>query len=72
MEQVFAVKYIVAAVVYSLVGIVMLSVAFWVFDLLTPGNLWKEVAVEKNMPLAVTLAAMTIAVGMIIAAAIHG
>ena len=72
MEQVFAVKYVVAAVVYSFLGIAILAVSFRIFDALTPGNLWNEVVVEKNMPLAIALASMTIAVGMIIASAIHG
>jgi hypothetical protein len=43
-----------------------------VFDWLTPGDMWKDIVVEKNLPLAITLAAMIIAVGNIIAAAIHG
>jgi hypothetical protein len=34
--------------------------------------MWKDIVVEKNLPLAITLAAMIIAVGNIIAAAIHG
>lgn len=72
MEQVFAVKYIVAAIVYSLLGILILLFSFVIFDKLTPGDLWKEVVVEKNLPLAITLGAMTLAVGQIIASAIHG
>jgi hypothetical protein len=34
--------------------------------------MWKDIVVEKNLPLAICLAAMMIAVGSIIAAAIHG
>jgi hypothetical protein len=34
--------------------------------------MWKDIIIEKNMPLAIALAAMMIAVGNIIAAAIHG
>jgi uncharacterized membrane protein YjfL (UPF0719 family) len=71
-EQVLTAKYVLAAVVYSTLGIVILCVSTKVFDMLTPGDLWKDIVVEKNLPLAITLAAMMIAVGNIIAAAIHG
>jgi putative membrane protein len=72
MEQVLTAKYIVAALVYSLIGIGILCFSTKVFDWLTPGDMWKDIVVEKNLPLAITLAAMIIAVGNIIAAAIHG
>lgn len=72
MEQVLSVKYVVAAIVYSILGIAILCFSTKVFDWLTPGDLWKDIVVEKNLPLAIVLAAVTIAVGNIIAAAIHG
>ena len=72
MEQVLTTKYIVAALVYSLLGILILCFSTKVFDWLTPGDMWKDIVLEKNLPLAITLAAMIIAVGNIIAAAIHG
>ncbi len=71
-EQVLTAKYILAAIVYSSIGIIILCLSTKVFDWLTPGDLWKDIVVEKNLPLAIVLAAMTIAVGNIIAAAIHG
>ena len=72
MEQVFALKYIVAAIVYSMLGIVILIFSIMVFDKFTPGDLWKDIVEEKNLPLAVALGAMMLAVGQIIASAIHG
>ncbi len=74
MEQIQALKFtfILAAIVYSLLGILILCFSTLIFDWLTPGDMWKDIVVEKNLPLAVALAAMMIAVGNIIAAAIHG
>lgn len=72
MNQVLSLHYIGAAVVYSVLGIAILCFSTKVFDWLTPGDMWKDIVVEKNLPLAVVLAAMTLAVGNIIAAAIHG
>lgn len=72
MDQVISLKYMVASVVYSALGIAILSTTFMVFDKITPGDMWKEIVHEKNLPLAITLAAMTLAVGQIVASAIHG
>jgi putative membrane protein len=71
-EQVISLKYIVAAIVYSMLGILILLFSLIIFDKVTPGDMWKEIVTEKNLPLAITVAAMTIAVGTIIASAIHG
>lgn len=72
MEQVLTLKYVVASIVYSLIGITMLIVSCLIFDALTPGKLWDEIIKEKNLPMAVVLGAMVMAVGNIIASAIHG
>lgn len=72
MEQIFALKYIVAAVVYSFLGIVILIIAFALVDKLTPGDLRKEIVEEKNLPLSIAVGSIILAVGQIIASAIHG
>ncbi len=71
MEELINVKYIIGAIVYSVLGLVILSISWIIFDKLTPGNLWHEVVKEKNMALAITVGAMTLAIAQIIAAAIH-
>ncbi len=71
MEDLINVKYLVSAIVYSGLGLLILSISWIVFDKLTPGNLWHEVVEEKNMALAITVGAMTLAIAQIIAAAIH-
>ena len=71
-EQLINFKYIVAALVFSAIGIVVLGISFHLFDRLTPGNLWKEIVEEKNIALALVTAAMTLAMAQIIASAIHG
>lgn len=69
--QLINIKYIVAAIVFSAIGIVVLALSFIIFDKLTPGNLWKEIVEEQNIALAITTAAMTLAIAQIISAAIH-
>lgn len=71
-EQFLSLKYIGAAIVYSSLGIVLLILSSIIFDKVTPGDMWKEIVVEKNMPLAIATGAMILAMGQIIASAIHG
>lgn len=61
-----------SAVGFSILGLVLLALSFVAFDKLTPGNLWKEIVEEHNVALAIAAGAMTLAMGQIIAAAIHG
>lgn len=72
MEQILQLKYIVAAIVYSFLGIGILCVSFAILDKITPGDMWKEIVHEKNLPLAIAVGAMTMGVSQIIASAIHG
>jgi uncharacterized membrane protein YjfL (UPF0719 family) len=65
-------KGIVGAVIFSTIGLLILWISFRIFDKLTPGNLWKEIVEEKNLALAITAGAFTIAMAQIIASAIHG
>lgn len=61
---------LVAAAVFALLGIVLFIAAFFLFDRLTPGLLWKEVIEEHNTALAVLIGAVAIGLSMIISAAI--
>ncbi|NDY93172.1 DUF350 domain-containing protein [Ideonella livida] len=60
------------SVVYAVIGVVVLCVSFVVIDKFTPYELWEEIVEHKNMALAIVVAGMFIAIGQIIAAAIHG
>ncbi|WP_291906950.1 DUF350 domain-containing protein [Chitinophaga sp. CB10] len=64
-------KYMLASAVYALLGVVILVVAFWLVDRLTPENTWKELVQHKNIALAIVVGAFIIAIGMIISSAIH-
>lgn len=67
----FQVIHLVNAIVFALLGIVILAVSFVVVDKLTPYDLWKELVENKNVALAVLLGAMSIGMSMIIAASVH-
>jgi len=61
-----------ASIIYAVIGVVVLWVSFAIIDKLTPYKLWDEIVDKKNLALAVVVGAMFIAIGLIVAAAIHG
>lgn len=60
----------VGTLVYSLLGLVLLLIAFKVFDIFTPYNLHKELAEDQNTALGVMMAGVFVALAIIIAASI--
>ena len=64
-------KYILASIVYSLIGIGILGISFFIFEKVTPENVWKEIIEKQNIALAIVSAAFMIAISLIIAAAVH-
>lgn len=65
-------KALAASILYSVLGIVILVISFYLFNKLTPGTLRKEILEEHNTALAIMGAAFMLAVALIISAAIHG
>jgi len=63
--------YILNALVFALLGIMIFMVAFAILDKVTPYQLWKEIVEEQNMALAVLIGAVSLGVCIIIAAAVH-
>ncbi|MEY2687189.1 MAG: hypothetical protein RL375_1387 [Pseudomonadota bacterium] len=62
----------VGSMLYALMGVGVFWVCFIVIDKLTPYNLWAEIVEKKNVALAIVVGAMCIAIGLIVAAAVHG
>ena len=72
MADVLQLKYIVASIVYSLIGIIILVVSFYIIEKITPENTWKELVQNKNVAIAIVAAAYILAIAIIISSAIHG
>ncbi|MCZ4223601.1 DUF350 domain-containing protein [Pedobacter rhodius] len=71
LNELINMKYIIASLVYSIIGIIVLFLAFWIIEKITPENIWKEILEKQNMALAVVFAAFIIAIALIISSAIH-
>jgi uncharacterized membrane protein YjfL (UPF0719 family) len=63
--------YLLNAVVYAALGILIFVGAFTLIDKMTPYHLWKEIVEDKNTALAIMVGAMSIGMCIIIAAAVH-
>jgi len=72
MDQIINIKYVVNSLVFSFLGLIILMVTFFIFDKLTPGNLWEEILAKKNVAAAIVVGAIAIAMSIIIGLAIHG
>lgn len=65
-------QYLINSVLYSLLGIAILVLVFWIIEKTTPKhNLWKEVVENKNVALAIVAGFFMLAMAIIIASAIH-
>jgi len=60
------------SILYALIGVVIFWLCFVIVDKITPYHLWDEIVHKKNTALAIVVAAVAIAIGMIVAAAVHG
>jgi putative membrane protein len=63
--------YLLNAIVYSVLGIIIFSLSFVIIDKMTPYDLWREICENRNTALAIMVGAMSIGVCIIIAAAVH-
>jgi putative membrane protein len=63
--------YILNALVYAVLGILIFVIAFTLLDKLTPYDLWGEICEKRNVALAIMVGAMSIGISIIIASAVH-
>ena len=61
-----------SALVFSLLGVAVLGLTFWLVDRVTPGSLWEDVVEKNNTEVAILGGSIAIAISLIISAAIHG
>ena len=60
------------SMLYALIGVVIFWVCFVIIDKITPADLWREIVEKQNKALAMVVAAMSLGISIIVAAAIHG
>jgi putative membrane protein len=71
MSPEFHFGYVLNALVFAIIGIVLLVVGFIAWDKITPYDLWKEIVEKQNTALAIFAGLMALGIAIIIAAAVH-
>jgi putative membrane protein len=66
------IRHLIAAAVFSLMGIVIFGASVWVLARLLPFSMRKEIEEDQNMALGVIIAGLFVGIALIIAAAIVG
>lgn len=62
---------ILGSLVYAVIGVAVFWLAFLIIDKVTPYDLWQEIVEKQNMALGLVVAAMSLGICIIVAAAIH-
>ena len=62
---------VAGSIMYALIGVAIFWICFLIVDKLTPYDLWAEIVEKRNVALSIVVGAMCIAIGIIVAAAIH-
>ena len=62
---------VITSLVFALMGVAIFWVCFLIIDKITPYDLWGEIVEKQNVALALVVAAMSLGICVIIAAAIH-
>ena len=60
------------SIIYALIGVAVFWLCFIVIDKITPYNLWQEIVEKQNAALGMVIAAISLGICIIVAAAIHG
>lgn len=62
---------VLASLVFALIGVAVFWLCFVIIDRITPYDLWAEIVEKQNVALALVVAAMSLGICLIVAAAIH-
>ena len=63
---------IVETLVFTLIGLLLFAIAFWIIVKVSPFSIRKEIEDDQNIALGIVIAAVIIGISLIVSAAIHG
>jgi uncharacterized membrane protein YjfL (UPF0719 family) len=66
------VNLVVTTLVFSLVGILLFALAFFIIVKIAPFSTRKEIEEDQNTALAILIGSVIIGIALIVAAAVHG
>jgi len=62
---------LLGSVLYAIIGVAVFWLTFVIIDKITPYDLWREIVEKQNVALGLVVAAMSLGICIIVAAAIH-
>ncbi len=62
---------ILSTIAYSLIGLVIYIIAFWVICKISPFSVRKEIEIDQNTSLGIIIGSVMIGLSIIIASAMH-
>lgn len=71
MTSIVHIDAVLNALIFAVLGVVILVVSFMLWDRITPYDLWKEIIEKHNMALAIFAGFMALGIAIIVAAAVH-
>lgn len=63
---------VVSTLVFSLIGLLLFALAFWIIGKATPFSLRKELEEDHNTAIAIVIASVIIGIALIVGAAVQG
>lgn len=63
---------IVETLAFTLIGLILFALAFWIIVKVSPFSIRKELEEDQNVALGIVIAAVIIGIALIVSAAIHG
>lgn len=71
MNIAFQLSAFINAIIYAVLGVVILVISFVLWDKITPYDLWKEIVEKNNVALAIFSGLMALGIAIIVASAVH-
>jgi putative membrane protein len=63
---------IIATLAFSIIGILLFALAFWIIVKVSPFSVRKELEDDQNVALGIVIGAVIIGIALIVSAAVHG
>jgi uncharacterized membrane protein YjfL (UPF0719 family) len=63
---------VITSLIFSVIGIAMFGLAFYVIEKISPFSTRKEIEEDQNTALAILIGSVIIGIAIIVASAIHG
>jgi putative membrane protein len=65
-------RLVITTLVFSVIGILLFALAFWIIVKSAPFSVRKELEEDQNVALGIVIASVIIGIALIVSAAVHG